>query len=377
MDPQRTTTRAGDGLAQEPAAVRLLARAPAWVRRGGDAPAAGRMLLLFSAVVMLAGGEILGADGRERLILLGTAGALLATTVASLLHPWRRRPGTMVGYPLVVLVVLGVLARTTTGIAQAFVGVIPLCFVYAGLFHRGRVTLLLVPVAWSAYLAVLPEFDAGAWIRLGVYGVTWWAIAQTLAVATAHQRALRDRLRRDARTDRLTSLANRRDLEERLARAQPGDAVVIADLDHFKAVNDTLGHVAGDGVLERFGHLLSQHLRRRDYAARYGGEEFVLILPRTEPVQALNMLRALRAEWAEEGLGITFSGGIAAVTADTPPASALAAADVALYRAKQAGRDRFRIAATRLARPARPDERGDERPDPPAHGVPHHRTAAR
>lgn len=102
-------------------------------------------------------------------------------------------------------------------------------------------------------------------------------------------------------------------------------------------------------MLERYGLYLNQHLRRRDYAARYGGEEFVLILPRTEPVQAMNMLRALRTEWAEEGTGVTFSAGIALITEDTAPDRALAAADTALYRAKQAGRDRFRIATRALA----------------------------
>ncbi len=162
-------------------------------------------------------------------------------------------------------------------------------------------------------------------VRLVIYAVTWWGTAQVIALATAYQRDVRRRLRTDARTDVLTSLANRRDLEERLTRAVPGDCVVIADLDHFKRVNDTRGHAAGDAVLERFGHALHEHLRRRDYAARYGGEEFVLILPRTEPVQALNMLRALRAEWAEEGTGVTFSAGIALLTDGAPAGSALAA----------------------------------------------------
>nr|WP_240933433.1 GGDEF domain-containing protein [Cellulomonas sp. IC4_254] len=162
----------------------------------------------------------------------------------------------------------------------------------------------------------------------------------------ALQRDLRRRLADDARTDVLTSLGNRRDLEERLSQARPGDCLVIADLDHFKRLNDTRGHAAGDAVLEKFGGYLAQHIRRRDYAARYGGEEFVLILPRTEPVQAATMLRALRTEWAEQATGVTFSAGIAVVTQGTPPGSALAAADIALYRAKDAGRDQIRIAGT-------------------------------
>nr|WP_276582434.1 GGDEF domain-containing protein [Cellulomonas sp. RIT-PI-Y] len=191
---------------------------------------------------------------------------------------------------------------------------------------------------------MVPFFDSRAGVRLVIYGIIWWAIAQTLALTTAYQRQVQRRLRRDARTDALTALGNRRDLEEHLSSVQAGDTLVVIDLDHFKSVNDTLGHSAGDAVLTGFGHLLDQHLRRRDYAARYGGEEFVLVLPRTEAVQAMTMLRALRKEWLEAGNGVTFSAGIATICPGVPPGTALAAADVALYRAKAAGRDRFRIA---------------------------------
>lgn len=344
-DSPRAGDRAPDG---PPVVVRLAARVPAWARVGGEAVTAGRVLLVFSGAVLVVGAVALGVDAHEARVLLGTVGALAAAVVLSLRRRGPRSPRATVAYPVGVLVLLGVLALTTTGAASAFIGLIPLCFVYLGLFHHGRTALAVLPVAWAAYLAILPVFDAASWIRLGVYGMTWWAIAQTLAVTTAYQRSLRRRLYADSRTDQLTSLANRRDLDERLAEAVPGDTVVIADLDHFKRVNDTLGHAAGDVVLERFGHAIAQHLRRRDYAARYGGEEFVLILPRTEPVQAVNVLRALRTEWAEEGHGVTFSAGIALITEGTPPGSALAAADVALYRAKNAGRDRFRIATERI-----------------------------
>lgn len=334
-----------------PGVVRLVARMPGWACVGGEAATAGRLLLVFSGVVLVVGALALGVDAHEALVLLGMVGALAAAVVVSLRRRGPRTRAT-VAYPVGVLVLLGVLALTTTGTATAFLGLIPLCFVYLGLFHHGRTALAVLPVAWAAYVACVPVLDAASWIRLAVYGVTWWAMAQILAVTTAYQRSLRRRLYADSRTDQLTSLANRRDLDERLAEAGPGDTVVIVDLDHFKRVNDTHGHGAGDAVLERFGHAIGQHLRRRDYAARYGGEEFVLIMPRTEPVQAVNLLRALRTEWAEEDQGVTFSAGIALIAEGSPPGSALAAADVALYRAKQAGRDRFRIAADRV--PARP-----------------------
>jgi diguanylate cyclase (GGDEF)-like protein len=327
-----------------PAAVRLLARVPGWFRVGGLAAAGGRVLLLFCGLVVVVGALALGVDGHELRVLGGTSAAMLLLVVASLRVPWRPGSwGTLV-FPVVVLAALGVLGLAAHDLSSGFVGLISLCFVYIGLFHQGRAALAVLPVAWAAYVSIIPVLDGKAAVRLAIYGLTWWAIAELLAVSTAYQRSLRARLRADARTDVLTSLGNRRDLDERLAQAVPGDTVVIADLDHFKCVNDTQGHVAGDAVLERFGHAIDLHLRRRDYAARYGGEEFVLILPRTEPVQAMTMLRALRTEWAETGTGVTFSAGLAQITAATPSASALAAADVALYRAKQAGRDRFRIA---------------------------------
>ncbi|RMI09731.1 GGDEF domain-containing protein [Cellulomonas triticagri] len=341
--------RARDRAMEDPVAVRVLARVPAWARAGGNASAAGRVLLMFCCLVMVIGAICLGVDGHAAWMLGGTAAAMLAATGISLWYPWRRSPrGTML-YPLGVIVALGVLALTTTGIAAAFVGLIPLCFVFVGLFHHGRAALALLPVTWATYLAIVPVFDVGSWIRVGIYGITWYAIAQVISMSMQYQRTLRRRLFSDARTDALTSLNNRRALEERLATAVPGDCVVIADLDHFKCVNDTQGHAAGDLVLEKFGHTLAQHLRMRDYAARYGGEEFVLILPRTETVQAMNMLRALRTEWNETGVGVTFSAGIALITEASPPGSALARADVALYRAKQAGRDRFRIASDAVA----------------------------
>jgi len=357
--------------------VRLMAHVPAWARAGGAAATTGRVLLLVAGAVVSVGALCLGVDGHELAVLGGTAGTMLALVGLSLRIRWQPDGWGTLAFPAALLLALAAVGLATTGLASAFVGLIPLCFVYTGLFHPGRASLALLPGALAAYLAMSTVLDSAALVRLAVYGLTWWGTAQVIALATAYQRELRDRLRADARTDALTSLGNRRDLDERLSRAVPGDCVVIADLDHFKRVNDTQGHAAGDVVLERFGHAVDQHLRRRDYAARYGGEEFVLILPRTEPVQAVNTLRALRAEWAEEGTGVTFSAGIALITPGMPPGSALAAADIALYRAKQAGRDRFRIAtegigarrAAGAAQVADVRERSSDRPDveqPPA-----------
>jgi diguanylate cyclase (GGDEF)-like protein len=372
MPPVATGRRARRRAPHEaPVVVRLLAHVPPWARAGGNAAAAGRVLLLFGGAVVILGALCLGVDGHGLAVLAGTSGAMLGLVALSLRVSWHADGWGTLAFPLALLLALGTVGLTTSGVASAFVGLIPMCFVYAGLFHPGRAAFALLPAAFGAYIAMATTLDGRAVVRLLVYAVTWWGTAQVIALATAYQRDVRRRLRTDARTDALTSLGNRRDLDERLAGAQAGDCVVIADLDHFKRVNDTRGHAAGDLVLERFGHVLAEHLRRRDYAARYGGEEFVLILPRTEPVQAMNTLRALRAEWAEEGTGVTFSAGIALITPGTPAASALAAADIALYRAKQAGRDRFRIATEGLAAARRPPA-DPQAPGPHGPGVRDH-----
>ena len=87
------------------------------------------------------------------------------------------------------------------------------------------------------------------------------------------------RLAQDASVDALTGLANRRTLGRALGRLRPEDTVVMIDLDHFKAINDSLGHTEGDKVLRLFGHTLAATVRAADQVGRYGGEEFVVILP--------------------------------------------------------------------------------------------------
>jgi diguanylate cyclase (GGDEF)-like protein len=369
VTPARSDSpRARDVAAREaPTIVWMLAHTPAWMRKGGYAAAGGRLLLLFTGVVVVVGAMFLHLTHAQWIALASTSAAMVVLVVLSLLVPWRHRSLATLIFPAAALAGLGVIGLTTEGLWGSYVGLIPLAFVYTGLFHRGRAAVLLLPLACVAYVAMVPVIDDRTGVRLGIYAIAWWATAQVIALTTAYQHDLNRRLRFDARTDVLTSLANRRDLEDRLASAVPGDCVVLCDLDHFKRVNDTYGHAAGDAVLERFGHAVDMHLRRRDYAARYGGEEFVLILPRTEPVQAMNMLRALRTEWAEEGTGVTFSAGIAMVTPGVPPGSALAAADVALYRAKAAGRDRFRIATEQIGARRVPSGGDGQRRGVPSH----------
>ena len=160
-------------------------------------------------------------------------------------------------------------------------------------------------------------------------------------------------------TDPLTGLANRRWLEQRLdeeldrvRRYGRPLCLALLDIDHFKAVNDRLGHAAGDEVLRKLAALLLSERRSTDLVCRYGGEELVLILPETWPGDAVALAERIRAR-AEDGIlgyhadgtPITVSIGIAGTTPERDlPSTLFAAADASLYRAKSDGRNQVRLA---------------------------------
>jgi len=171
----------------------------------------------------------------------------------------------------------------------------------------------------------------------------------------------RERLRLAGLTDSLTGLYNRRHLQHRLeqevTRAQRYEqslSCLFVDADHFKRINDRHGHAAGDQVLTALAQRLRARLRTSDLATRYGGEEFAVLLPQTDPANALTLAREICEGIAcepvmldsGESVEVTVSIGVAALPAsDRRPAaeageSLLQAADRAVYRAKEAGRNR-------------------------------------
>lgn len=143
-----------------------------------------------------------------------------------------------------------------------------------------------------------------------------------------------------ALTDRLTGLRNRRHAERLLEHLLPGDVVVLADLDHFKSVNDRHGHQGGDDALKAFAGHLRSALRDSDLVCRYGGEEFLIVLPGASLEAATTGVERLMARWRAAEPVTTFSAGIARHVASRQPSDTLAAADAALYAAKRSGRDR-------------------------------------
>ena len=138
--------------------------------------------------------------------------------------------------------------------------------------------------------------------------------------------------------DPLTGVGNRRQADALLAQLKPGDAVVLLDLDKFKAVNDRWGHATGDEVLVGLAQYLDRSLRDGDTVTRFGGEEFLLVL-RQAGDRASGAVERLAEGWRRTSPITTFSAGVALHAVDCRPEATLIAADAALYRAKDDGRD--------------------------------------
>jgi diguanylate cyclase (GGDEF)-like protein len=207
----------------------------------------------------------------------------------------------------------------------------------------------------------------------GAFDSSYRRVLEILANQAAATLSLikdREQQRELAVRDGLTGLYNRRAFDELLdasianedRREEGRMGLVILDLDHFKKLNDTFGHPAGDAALRSCARLLAQHLRKGDQAARFGGEEFVVILPglhEDRAVQAAERLRVavethpLVFEGAKIPLAASF--GVAVWPADgRDPEALLASADRALYTAKETGRNRVVAASGVAAPPASP-----------------------
>jgi diguanylate cyclase (GGDEF)-like protein len=177
--------------------------------------------------------------------------------------------------------------------------------------------------------------------------VTQFAAHAALSLRNASLHAEVERL---AATDGLTGLVNRRVFEKvlhrevsRSWRSEQPLSLIVLDVDHFKAVNDTYGHQAGDDVLRHVGQVLADHCREVDVAARYGGEEFAVILPGCPPADAVGVAERIRTTVAgcTGPVQVTCSAGVAAVPLNAADGKSLvAAADQALYESKSKGRNR-------------------------------------
>jgi diguanylate cyclase len=228
--------------------------------------------------------------------------------------------------------------------------------------HRGMTiaTMLAVLLPSTVWLFLQPSHLA---LGLGVAALTFMAgaVRGTKVLSTAMQRSLRlsHQLRHSnqiadhiARTDELTGINNRRafmELGEQTIRLcqrqrQPLSALLL-DVDHFKHINDTYGHSAGDLVLKQIGSLMAQQFRAADVCGRIGGEEFAVLLADTDAQAAASVANKFRQEvanatlqWQGHSLQVTVSIGVASHNADL--GTLLQRADAAMYQAKKSGRNR-------------------------------------
>jgi diguanylate cyclase (GGDEF)-like protein len=203
-------------------------------------------------------------------------------------------------------------------------------------------------------------------VTYGVAGNVFLAPV-ALPVVTLLQRSLRHaQLLNDSRSDSKTGLLNAATWERestaevaRAVRTKTSLAIALLDIDKFKAVNDTYGHLVGDQVIKEIARTLDSLLRDYDLAGRFGGEEFSLLLPQTRAVDAFRIAERVRANIAAlsfiapgasggERLQVTVSIGVAALDSGSKReySELMAAADAALYRAKAGGRDQVQMIST-------------------------------
>jgi diguanylate cyclase (GGDEF)-like protein len=258
---------------------------------------------------------------------------------------------------------------------------VPLTYVFVSIMLSSillspLITIILASVQWVGLLMIpflVPSSSSSNWPSLLAL-IFFTSVLSTLA-STIIQRNLTQidyqqqqleqketLLREQSIRDYLTNLFNRRYLEEtlereinRAERKKYSVGVLMIDIDHYKNYNDTLGHAAGDIILQELGKLLTSHVRLADIACRYGGDEFVLVIPEASLEVAKERAESLRAKMKHLNLKdkvkspntVTISVGVAVFPDHGSTGTAvLKAADDALYRAKNKGRDRVVVADT-------------------------------
>jgi diguanylate cyclase (GGDEF)-like protein len=251
------------------------------------------------------------------------------------------------------LILLAAALRLRTGASRRHVDRILFWVLLAFALHFFPRTLLTI--GFSAPAGERAFANSIFWqtlqLSLAVLGVSL-----ALAIFVAAFSDLLEDARRERNTDELTGLLNRRGFEEAVAATLAGSvnsgSLVLCDVDHFKRVNDTHGHDAGDAVLKAVGRLLRDAARKEDIVGRFGGEEFLIFLPVTDLTQATqcaervrNVVAGHRFPFISDGEIITASFGIATLAPGESWESLFKRADTCLYAAKRAGRN-CSIAAT-------------------------------
>ncbi|RJK97498.1 putative bifunctional diguanylate cyclase/phosphodiesterase [Vallicoccus soli] len=329
--------------------------------RAGAALAAGTALLVAAYVVL--------GDRPAAALLVPTALAVAALSPLLVRLP-RSRAGqvALYGWCSALCVVLGVAAALDGGSASPLLAVLPLVLAFSSLTcpPLGLVVLsAVVPLTGLAVLVVAGPVTPAATllvVLLLAQSAVGLACRESQWSSLHRQLELTRRLEGMAREDQLTGLLNRREVDERLAAALAADApagrctgVVVLDLDGFKDVNDSLGHAAGDAVLQEVAARLRAVVREGDVVARLGGDEFLVGLPGlASPADAERVAAALRgalgAPYATSAGAVVLGGSVGVAVAPQDgcdEVDLLKRADLAMYRAKRghAGWARYDVAA--------------------------------
>lgn len=279
-----------------------------------------------------------GVDQPHLVWLAAGLTALAGAGVAAAQH--QTGPPLLACLPPLVLVAVAFLMREATGGSEAalYESMIGVPVLWVALYGSGEllVAALATVTVGFGVTAVVGDAGSAAWLKM----VLWPAVAGPVGFSL--QRLINEH-RSLLLTDPLTNIANRRrwDLElpremTRAVRSRRPLSIAIVDIDHFKRVNDDLGHIEGDRLLVEAATLWSSTLRAGDLLARLGGDEFAVLLPDTSTHEAQNLLSRLRGATPAP---LTASAGIAQFDGDRSPLELLTRADRALYRAKANGRD--------------------------------------
>ena len=351
----------------------------------------GAFLLLCGVVMLLA-----GARGEPRHWLFYNGANVVSLVAFALMRRGTERfvhlPSSDREQLVVLLLLCGAVAAVGPSEARASWRVV--------LSYGGQAYLLLRTIV-ASWRPLRAEFGRGTSFAIGIPGLLIGAMLATLSIRQALDFAhpvemqrntgasyalmyyylggvalfnfgfmvmltqrLVLKLREASRQDPLTTLMNRRALDEALQRQWRGFvrhrrafAVLLVDIDHFKRINDSHGHAAGDAVLVGVAAQLSHHARATDAVGRFGGEEFLLLLADVDAAEALRSAERLRQRVADrplvaEGLALPVRVSIGVALADDGDAdvdAVVARADRALYRAKAAGRNRCEFGALEAA----------------------------
>ncbi|MDT8356500.1 diguanylate cyclase [Roseomonas mucosa] len=332
------------------------------VAHDGGGAWGGAAILLATALSWTAARRFAGRQARPGLILLGPAAWLLwagpvgdGLERAGLAGPWHATPVFAIGAAYTIATALELRRRRDE--AGDAGRIATLLLTLHAVLHLARAASLVLATEGSWLLSPDIGMVLVAEALLHTIGLAFLFLAMTRERA---ERQALEPLRRLALSDGLTGLANRRRLDETLARAvRENDrmALLMVDVDHFKAFNDTYGHQPGDDCLRAIGKALGLSVRLPgEMAARYGGEEFILLLPGADEAAALARAEDIHARIAALAIAhggsppgrVTVSIGIATRRShDTAgeagaPDRLLRDADAALYAAKAEGRNRTR-----------------------------------